>query len=199
MRAHTDAARPGAPDEFWLLAHQPVFTQGTNGRPEHVLMPGDIPVVASDRGGQVTYHGPGQLMVYLLADVRRLGLGVRALVQALEQATIDTLAGYGIAATTRRDAPGVYVPAADMAKIASIGLRIRNGRCYHGLALNANMDLLPFKRIDPCGFQGLTITQVSDLGGPGDLSRLSDDLLPCLCRRLALPLPSAAGVRPPSA
>lgn len=189
MRAHTCAAESDTPDQVWFLAHQPVFTQGTNGRPEHVLMPGNIPVVASDRGGQVTYHGPGQLMAYVLADLRRLGLGVRSLVQGLENATIDTLAAYGIIAQGRRDAPGVYVPGADMAKIASIGLRIRNGRCYHGLALNTSMDLEPFERIDPCGFQGLRMTQIADLGGPTSLDTVSADLLPNLCLRLGLPQP----------
>lgn len=189
MRDHTCETDRNQADEIWLLAHQPVFTQGTNGRPEHLLLPGDIPVVKSDRGGQVTYHGPGQLMAYVLADLRRLGLGVRSLVQALEQATINTLADYGIQAVARRDAPGVYVPDLDMAKIASIGLRIRNGRCYHGLALNTNMDLAPFDRINPCGFQGLRMTQVKALGGPADLDTVSRDFLPHLCRQLGMPLP----------
>lgn len=190
MRAHTRAAGSDTPDEIWFMAHAPVFTQGTNGRPEHVLMPGDIPIVASDRGGQVTYHGPGQLMAYVLADLRRLGLGVRTLVQALEQATIDTLAEYGITACAKRDAPGVYIPDLGMAKIASIGLRIRNGRCYHGVALNTAMDLAPFERIDPCGFQGLQMTQICDLGGPTDLATVSADLLPHLCQRMGLPQPT---------
>lgn len=189
MRAFTCAAEPQTPDEIWFLAHQPVFTQGTNGRPEHILMPGDIPVVDSDRGGQVTYHGPGQLMAYVLVDLRRLGLGVRSLVQALEQATIDTLAGYDIAAQAQRDAPGVYVPAANMAKIASIGLRVRRGRCYHGLALNVDMDLAPFERIDPCGFHGLQMTQLKTLGGTASLDQVSRDLLPALCGQLGLPQP----------
>lgn len=187
MQQHTHAAMPDTPDEIWLLAHQPVFTQGTNGRPEHVLLPGNIPVVASDRGGQVTYHGPGQLMAYVLADLGRLELGVRSLVQAMEQAIIGMLADYGITATDRRDAPGVYVPDADMAKIASIGLRVRNRRCYHGLALNVNMDLSPFQCIDPCGFHGLAMTQTSNLGGPADVARASEVLLPRLCRQLGLP------------
>lgn len=191
MRAHTDAVGPDDPDEIWLLAHEPVFTQGTNGRPEHLLLPGDIPVVATDRGGQVTYHGPGQVMAYVLADVRRLGLGVRSLVQALESAMIDTLAGYGIEAVARRDAPGVYVPAVDMAKIGAIGLRVRRGRCYHGLALNTGMDLAPFERIDPCGYQGLAVTQIRDLGGPDDPAQVAEDLLPHLLRRLGLPTPAA--------
>lgn len=190
MRRHTRAADKDSPDEIWFMAHEPVFTQGTNGRPEHVLMPGTIPIVKSDRGGQVTYHGPGQLMAYIMADLRRLGLGVRTLVQALEQATIDTLAEYGITACAKRDAPGVYVPDLNMAKIASIGLRIRNGRCYHGLALNTCMDLTPFERIDPCGFQGLQMTQLSDLGGPTNLATVSADLLPNLCRQMGLPKPT---------
>lgn len=190
MRRHTCEASPDAADEIWFLAHQPVFTQGTNGRPENVLLPGDIPVVKSDRGGQVTYHGPGQLMVYLLADLRRLGLGVRSLVQGIEQATIATLADYDIRAEARRDAPGVYIPELDMAKIGSIGLRIRNGRCYHGLALNTSMDLTPFERINPCGFQGLQMTEIAALGGPTSLLTVSHDLLPHLCRQLGLPLPN---------
>lgn len=188
MRDFTDTATPKDPDRIWLLAHQPVFTQGSNGRAEHVLAPGAIPVVQSDRGGQVTYHGPGQLMAYVMADLRGLGLGVRSLVQALENAMVDTLAGYGIAAAGRRGAPGVYVTggSADGAKIGSIGLRVRRGRCYHGLALNVAMDLAPFQRIDPCGFHGLAMTQVADLGGPEDLDQVAGDLLAALCTRLKL-------------
>ncbi|MEQ8800088.1 MAG: lipoyl(octanoyl) transferase LipB [Salinisphaeraceae bacterium] len=191
MQAFTDAAGPDTPDEFWFLAHEPVFTQGTNGRPEHVLAPGNIPIVPSDRGGQVTYHGPGQLMGYVLADVRRLGMGIRSLVEGLELAVIDTLDGYGITARARRDAPGVYVPAAGDAKIASLGLRVRRGRCYHGLALNVDLDLEPFGRINPCGYQGLAMTRIADLAAPISLDRVAADLAPAICRRLRLPRPAA--------
>ncbi|MBL8258523.1 MAG: lipoyl(octanoyl) transferase LipB, partial [Candidatus Competibacteraceae bacterium] len=149
MRAFTDRRDAETPDELWWLEHPPVFTQGMAGKAEHVLAPGDIPVVQTDRGGQVTYHGPGQLVVYCLLDVRRLGLGARALVTALEQSVIELLADRGVLARARPDAPGVYV--AD-AKVASLGLRIRQGRSYHGLSLNVAMDLEPFGRINPCGY-----------------------------------------------
>ncbi|AZZ95420.1 lipoyl(octanoyl) transferase LipB [Hahella sp. KA22] len=146
-------------DEVWLLQHEPVFTQGQAGDAEHVLFPGDIPVVQVDRGGQVTYHGPGQLMVYLLLDLRRLKMGARDLVTMIENTLVDTLAGYGIEAHARKDAPGVYV---GDAKIASLGLRIRRGSSFHGLALNVDMDLEPFLRINPCGYQGLRMTQIKE-------------------------------------
>ena len=146
-------------DEFWLLQHPPVFTQGQAGKVEHVLNPGNIPVIQTDRGGQVTYHGPGQLVVYVLLDLQRLQIGTRQLVTNLENAVIRLLADYKIIANTRCDAPGVYV---DQAKICSIGLRIRKGFSYHGLALNIDMDLEPFSRINPCGYQGLKITQLRD-------------------------------------
>ncbi len=161
MQAFTDARTPDTPDEVWLLEHPPVFTQGQAGKPEHVLMPGDIPVVPIDRGGQVTYHGPGQLVGYILYDLSRAGCGVRELVRKLEQAIIDLLSEFQIEAHGRVDAPGVYV---GDAKIASLGLRIRNGRSYHGLALNVRMDLEPFRRINPCGYAGMPITQLADLG-----------------------------------
>ncbi|MDN5862299.1 MAG: lipoyl(octanoyl) transferase LipB [Salinisphaera sp.] len=194
MQWHTNLAQPGDADHIWLLQHQPVFTQGTNGRPEHLLNPGQIAVVASDRGGQATYHGPGQLMAYVLLDLRRLGLGVRGLVQALESAMIDTLASFGVVAQARREAPGVYVPAAGMAKIGAIGLRIRRGRCYHGLALNVAMDLRPFTRINPCGYRGLAVTQLADLVDPPapSLAGVAAILLPCLERALGLPDSRAA-------
>ncbi|QLH42776.1 MAG: lipoyl(octanoyl) transferase LipB [Coxiellaceae bacterium] len=144
-------------DEIWLLEHPPVFTQGQAGKAEHVLNPGNIPVVATDRGGQVTYHGPGQLVVYPLLDLRRLNITTRDLVTKIEQSVIDLLADYGITAMARRDAPGVYV---GDAKICSIGLRIRQGCCYHGLALNVDMDLEPFRRINPCGYQNMVMTQI---------------------------------------
>lgn len=158
MRAFTDRRGQDTPDELWLLEHPPVFTLGQAGRREHLLDPGDIPVVHVDRGGQVTYHGPGQLIAYLLLDLRRFGIGIKRLVSLLEQAVIDLLDSYGIQATRRTDAPGVYV---DGAKIASLGLRVRNGCCYHGLALNVAMDLEPFQRINPCGYAGLAMTQLS--------------------------------------
>jgi lipoyl(octanoyl) transferase len=166
MRAFTEARTAGSDDELWLLQHPPVFTLGQAGRPEHILAPGTIPVVQSDRGGQVTYHGPGQIVAYLLLDLRRAGLGVKGLVQLLEQAVIDLLADVGIQAQARSDAPGVYVAGA---KIASLGLRVRRGCSYHGLALNVDMDLGPFARINPCGYPGLAVTQLADLGGPCDL------------------------------
>lgn len=161
MRAFTDGRTEATPDELWLLEHPPVFTLGRNATREHLLDPGDIATVAVDRGGQVTYHGPGQAVLYTLVDLRRRGLGVRALVDALEGATVDWLAGQGITAATRRDAPGVYV---EGAKIASLGLRVRQGRAYHGLALNVDADLAPFQRINPCGYRGLPVTRLADLG-----------------------------------
>ena len=181
-------------DALWLLNHEPVFTQGKNGRAEHLLAPGDIPVVPIDRGGQVTYHGPGQIMAYVMVDLRRLGIGIRSLVTALEDAMVGTLAGYDIEAYAKPDAPGVYVGAA---KIGSIGLRVRRGTSYHGLALNVDMDLDPFQRIDPCGYHGLRMTQVGDLGGPRDLDTVADDLSAQLCRALkvdAAPQLSAAPI-----
>jgi lipoyl(octanoyl) transferase len=161
MQDFTDARTPDTPDEFWMLEHPPVFTLGQAGRSEHLLAPGDIPVVHIDRGGQVTYHGPGQLVVYTLLDLRRRRLGVRALVEALEQGIIGMLADYGVAAQSRRDAPGVYV---DGRKIAALGLRVRRGCSYHGLALNVDMDLEPFQRINPCGYSGMEVTQLADFG-----------------------------------
>ncbi len=184
MQAFTDLRDETTADEFWLLEHEPVFTQGRAGKAEHLLTPGEIPVVQTDRGGQITYHGPGQLMVYTLLDLTRLGLGVRSLVVALEQALVACLADYGITARGRRDAPGVYV---GDAKIASLGLRVRKACSYHGLALNVNMDLAPFRRINPCGYQGLAMTQISDLGGPGDVQEVGRNLLPHLMRQLGLP------------
>lgn len=192
MRAFTDARRPETPDELWCLEHPPVFTLGQAGKPEHLLMPGDIPVIQTDRGGQVTYHGPGQLVLYPLLDLQRLGLGPRALVSALERAMIATLAVYGIEALAEPKAPGVYVKGA---KIGSIGLRVRRGTCYHGLSLNVAMDLAPFARINPCGYRGLAMTQVSAHGGPGDLRQVAGDLLKQLAQELKLEL-SAPADRP---
>ncbi|WP_051235453.1 lipoyl(octanoyl) transferase LipB [Marinimicrobium agarilyticum] len=159
MRQFTDERDAGTPDQFWLVEHPPVFTQGQAGKPEHLLLPGDIPVVQADRGGQVTYHGPGQLVAYPLLSLKRLGIGVRDLVTALEQTLVALLADYGIDAYDRPDAPGVYV---EGDKIASLGLRVRRGCSFHGLALNVNMDLEPFGRINPCGYQGLKMTQMAD-------------------------------------
>lgn len=159
MRQFTAERDAQTPDEIWLLQHPRVFTQGQAGKAEHVLAPGDIPVIKVERGGQVTYHGPGQLVAYLMLDLRRLGLGVRDLVSAMEQALVQTLASYDVAAAPRADAPGVYV---GQAKIASLGLRIRGGCSFHGLALNVDMDMEPFRRINPCGYAGLTMTQLCD-------------------------------------
>lgn len=183
MQRLVDAREPDTPDEIWFLEHPPVFTLGMNARPEHVLAPGDIPVVPIDRGGQVTYHGPGQLVVYPLLDLGRARLGVRALVEGIERAIVATVAGWGIEAAGRRDAPGVYVGAR---KLASIGLRIRRGCSYHGLALNVAMDLEPFRRINPCGYAGLEMTQLSELGGPADLGAVADALAPQLLAALGL-------------
>jgi lipoyl(octanoyl) transferase len=181
MQRFTDGRDRQTPDEIWLVQHPPVFTQGQSGKPEHLLLPGDIPVVQVDRGGQVTYHGPGQLVVYLLLDVRRLGFGVRELVTRIENSLIDLLASYGVTAVARPEAPGVYV---DGAKIASLGLRIRNGCSFHGLALNVDMDLEPFQRINPCGYAGLAMTQLRDLAGPIEFAEVSARLRAQLVRHL---------------
>lgn len=180
MQTFTDSRKKNTLDEIWVTQHKPVFTQGQSGRPEHVLEPQDIPVVLTDRGGQVTYHGPGQLVVYLLFDLRRMGLSVRALVACIEESIIATLAGFSILATRERDAPGVYV---DGRKIGSLGLRVRKGCSFHGLSLNVAMDLEPFDRINPCGYVQLKMTQVKDCGGPSDLSVLAEDLLSVLATR----------------
>lgn len=160
MRAFTDQRTPETTDEIWLLEHHPVFTQGQNGKPEHVLNPGTIPVVETDRGGQVTYHGPGQLMAYLLIDIKRQKLTIREFVSKIEQSVVAMLAGLDINAYAKREAPGVYV---DEKKICSIGLRIRRGFSYHGIAFNIDMDLEPFTRINPCGFSQLEMTQIARL------------------------------------
>ena len=183
MQRFTDGRGPDTPDELWLVEHDPVFTLGQAGKPEHVLAPGDIPVVHVDRGGQVTYHGPGQIVAYPLVDLRRLGLGVRELVCRIEQAVIDVLAALGIAAVRRAGAPGLYV---DGAKVMALGLRVRRGCSFHGLAFNVAMDLEPFQRINPCGFQGLEVTTVLNLGGPGDPAALKPFLVQALSRSLGL-------------
>ncbi len=161
MKDFTNRRDSETPDELWITEHKPVFTQGLNGRSEHLLNPGDIPLVQIDRGGQVTYHGPGQLVLYCLFDIARLNLGVKGLVASIESSVIDLLHEYRIVSNTRPGAPGVYV---DRAKIAALGLRIRKGCCYHGLSLNVEMDLEPFTRINPCGFPGLAVTQLSEYG-----------------------------------
>jgi len=176
------ARRAGAADDvLWILEHHPVFTLGMNGKPEHLLAPGDIPVVEVDRGGQVTYHGPGQLLVYPLLDLRARGLGIRGLVELLEQSVIDWLGAQGVTARARRDAPGVYV---DGAKIAALGLRVRRGCSYHGVSFNVDMDLEPFSRINPCGYAGMAVTQVRDLGIAADLDTVARGWLPGLLARL---------------
>jgi lipoyl(octanoyl) transferase len=185
MQHFTDVRDAHTADEIWVLEHEPVFTLGMNADPSHVLAAGDIPVVQVDRGGQVTYHGPGQLVVYPLIDLRRAGLGVRDIVTALEESVIRCVARYGVSAATRPKAPGVYVSGA---KLASVGIRVRRGASYHGVALNVDMDLEPFARINPCGYEGLAMTQLAALGGPTELSRVAADLLmelqPLLLRRL---------------
>jgi len=181
MQRFTDGRTADTPDEIWLLEHPPVFTLGMNARIEHLLAPGHIPVVRIDRGGQVTYHGPGQLVVYPLVDIRRAALGVRDLVSVLEAAVVELAARSGITAEVRREAPGVYVGGR---KLASVGLRIRRGASYHGLALNVNMDLEPFRRIDPCGYAGLEMTQLADLGAGDDTAQVARDFTPLLVQRL---------------
>ncbi len=180
MRAFTDARDADTPDELWLLEHDPVFTLGQAGKREHVLSPGEIPVIPVDRGGQVTYHGPGQIVAYPLLDLRRLGIGVRDLVCRIEQAIIDTLAEWNIVAERREGAPGVYVAGA---KVAALGLRVRRGCTFHGLAFNIDMDLEPFRRINPCGYAGLQVTQVVDLGGPSRLAEVENVLVRELCNQ----------------
>lgn len=181
MRAFTDSRDNDSQDELWLVEHPPVFTQGQAGKPEHVLAPGDIPIIQSDRGGQVTYHGPGQVVLYVLVDLRRAKLGIRALVTCLEQAVIQLLAGYAITAAARADAPGVYV---NDAKIASLGLRVRHGRSYHGVALNVDLDLAPFDRINPCGHQNLAVTRLADHGVDLPLAQVGTALATALAAQL---------------
>ena len=185
MQAFTDARDEATPDELWLVEHDPVFTLGQAGRPEHVLAPGDIPVVRVDRGGQVTYHGPGQLVAYPLLDLRRLKLGVRDYVCRIEQAVIDTLGEWNIEGRRREGAPGVYV---DGAKVAALGIRVRRGCCFHGLAFNIAMDLEPFHRINPCGYAGLEVVAMGDLGGPSGPEAVKPVLLQALAANLGLQL-----------
>ncbi|MCG7927498.1 MAG: lipoyl(octanoyl) transferase LipB [Candidatus Thiodiazotropha taylori] len=173
MQAFTDKRTPSTPDQLWLLQHPAVFTLGQAGKPEHILKPGEIPIVNSDRGGQVTYHGPGQLIAYTMIDLRRARLGVRGLVTQLESAVIGLLARYAIQANASKDAPGVYI---DGAKVASLGLRVRKGCSYHGLSMNIDMDLEPFSRINPCGYPGLAVTQLTEHGVDSDLPSLGREL-----------------------
>ncbi|MDH3901584.1 MAG: lipoyl(octanoyl) transferase LipB [Xanthomonadales bacterium] len=180
MQTFTDQRDADTADELWLVEHPPVFTQGQAGRAEHVLAPGDIPVIQVDRGGQVTYHGPGQIVAYPLIDISRLKLGVRALVSGIEQAIIGVLKSYDVDAGLIAGAPGVYV---DGAKIASLGLRIRRGKSFHGLAFNIDMDLEPFQRINPCGFEGLQVTNLSAFTGVS-MAEVENRLIAGLCEVL---------------
>jgi len=181
MQRFTDERDASTADQIWMAEHPPVFTLGLNGSREHLLMPGDIPVIQVDRGGQVTYHGPGQLLIYPLIDLRRHALSVRAVVVALDNAVISYAASLGIAAVGSREAPGVYVGGS---KLASIGLRIRRGATYHGMALNVAVDLEPFRRINVCGYRGLGVTRLEDLCGVVDLNQVADQLTPHLMREL---------------
>ena len=190
MRRFTDSRDSRSPDELWLTEHPAVFTQGLNGRAEHLLAPGGIPVVQTDRGGQVTYHGPGQLVLYCLLDILRLGLGVRGLVARIEGSVLGLLDGYGIEGHLIDGAPGVYVREA---KLAALGLRIRKGCCYHGLSLNVDPDLEPFGRINPCGYQGLEVTSLRNLGVEDDLDSVGERLGNLLMDGLREKEPGRAG------
>ncbi|MBE0362519.1 lipoyl(octanoyl) transferase [Pseudoalteromonas ulvae UL12] len=181
MQNYTDTRDEFSADEIWLVEHDPVFTQGQAGKEEHLLMPGDIPVVKVDRGGQVTYHGPGQQVMYVLFNLRRLKIGVRELVTWLEDCVVSTLADHGVNAYAKPDAPGVYV---DDKKIASLGLRVRRGCSFHGLALNVNMDLAPFLRINPCGYAGMAMVQSSDLAGPKTIEQAQAGLIKHIVEKL---------------
>jgi lipoyl(octanoyl) transferase len=193
MQAYTDARDEATPDELWLVEHDPVFTLGQAGKPEHVLLPGDIPVLHVDRGGQVTYHGPGQLVAYPLVDLRRLRIGVRDYVCRIEQAVIDTLADWNIEGVRREGAPGVYVGGA---KVAALGIRVRRGCAFHGLAFNIAMDLEPFSRINPCGYAGLEVVAMRDLGGPSGIDAVKPALVAHVAARLGLAMRPGEGVLP---
>ena len=185
MQRFTDARDQDTLDELWLVEHEPVFTLGQAGKPEHVLAPGEIPVLHVDRGGQVTYHGPGQIVLYPLLDLRRIGIGVREYVCRIEQAIIDTLDEWNIGGQRREGAPGVYVAGA---KVAALGIRVRRGCTFHGLAFNIGMDLEPFHRINPCGYQGLQVTSMRDLGGPSSMDAVKPVLLDHIARQFGLAL-----------
>lgn len=188
MQRFTDTRTDDTPDELWLVEHEPVFTLGQAGKDEHVLMPGDIPVLHVDRGGQVTYHGPGQIVLYPLLDLKRLKVGVKDYVCRIEQAMIDTLEDWNIHAQRREGAPGVYVGGA---KIGALGIRVRHGCTFHGLAFNIAMDLEPFRRINPCGYQGLEVTSMLDLGGPSSLDAVKPVLVAHVARLFGLNVESA--------
>lgn len=181
MRRFTSSRDASTADEIWLLEHAPVFTQGQAGKPEHVINPGDIPVVASDRGGQVTYHGPGQLVMYCLIDLKRHSLGIRDMVSLLENAVIELLEAVSVKAAARADAPGVYI---DDAKIASVGLRVSRSCTYHGLSLNVAMDLEPFSRINPCGLMDISVTQIADLVENSSVADAGEQLATNICRNI---------------
>ena len=187
MKRFTDERDQNTPDEIWLVEHDAVFTQGQAGKAEHILMPGDIPVVQVDRGGQVTYHGPGQQVIYLMLNIKRRKLGVRHLVTAMEEAVVGLLAKYDVRAYPKPDAPGVYV---DEKKVCSLGLRIRNGCSFHGLALNVNMDLSPFQRINPCGYAGMKMIDTARLNGPTTLETAGKELTQLLLEALSLAQPT---------
>ena len=187
MKRFTDERDQNTQDEIWLVEHDAVFTQGQAGKAEHILMPGDIPVVQVDRGGQVTYHGPGQQVIYLMLNIKRRKLGVRHLVTAMEEAVVGLLEKYGVTAYPKPDAPGVYV---DEKKVCSLGLRIRNGCSFHGLALNVNMDLSPFQRINPCGYAGMEMIDTARLNGPTTLETAGKELTQLLLEALSLVQPT---------
>ncbi len=193
MQRFTDARDADTPDELWLLEHEPVFTLGQAGKPEHVLVPGDIPVLHVDRGGQVTYHGPGQLVAYPLLDLRRLKIGVRDYVCRIEQAIIDTLGEWNIQGARRDGAPGVYV---NDAKIAALGIRVRRGCTFHGLAFNIAMSTEPFLRINPCGYRGLEVVAMADLGGPSSMDAVKPVLIQHLAAQFGLDLVTAGDLPP---
>ncbi|HRF83574.1 MAG TPA: lipoyl(octanoyl) transferase LipB, partial [Pseudoxanthomonas sp.] len=190
MQRFTDARGEDTVDELWMVEHEPVFTLGQAGKPEHVLAPGGIPVLHVDRGGQVTYHGPGQIVLYPLLDLRRIGVGVREYVCRIEQAIIDTLAEWNIGGERREGAPGVYV---GEAKVAALGIRVRRGCTFHGLAFNIGMDLEPFHRINPCGYQGLRVTSMQDLGGPSSMEAVKPALLAQVAGQFGLELHAQPG------
>ena len=187
MKRFTDERDQNTQDEIWLVEHDAVFTQGQAGKAEHILMPGDIPVVQVDRGGQVTYHGPGQQVIYLMLNIKRRKLGVRHLVTAMEEAVVGLLEKYGVTAYPKPDAPGVYV---DEKKVCSLGLRIRNGCSFHGLALNVNMDLSPFQRINPCGYAGMEMIDTARLNGPTTLETAGTELTHLLLEALSIAQPT---------
>lgn len=181
MQKFTDNRTPNTMDELWIVEHPPVFTQGQAGKPEHILNSGDIPIIQVDRGGQVTYHGPGQIVIYPLIDLKRHKIGIKALVNGIEEALIQTMAHYGVEAKRKEKAPGVYV---EGKKIASLGLRVRKGCTFHGLAFNIRMDLEPFLRINPCGYAGLEVTQLSELNNSIEFDKVQEQLIKHLCQIL---------------